>query len=66
MYQGKEGNPLAVAFSGAQLPSDAELAEMKAGLLRGVAEQKKNVMLEAFLSDRRKSAKVEIQPEALK
>jgi hypothetical protein len=31
-----------------------------------VAEQKKNVMLEAFLSDRRKSAKVEIQPEALK
>lgn len=66
VYQGKEGNPLAVAFSGAQLPSDAELAEMKAGLLRGVAEQKKNVMLEAFLSDRRKSAKVEIQPEALK
>jgi hypothetical protein len=55
-----------VAFSGAQLPSDAELAEKKAGLLRGVAEQKKNVMLEAFLSDRRKSAKVEIQPEALK
>jgi hypothetical protein len=31
-----------------------------------MAEQKKNATLEAFLSDRRKSAKVEINPEALK
>jgi hypothetical protein len=31
-----------------------------------VAVEKKNMMLEAFLSDRRNSAKVEIQPEALK
>ena len=38
----------------------------KAGLLKGLAERKKNATLEAFLSDRRKSAKVEIHPEALK
>jgi hypothetical protein len=66
VYQGREGIPLAVAFSGEQLPSDEEWAKMKTGLLKGVTEQKKNVMLEAFLSDRRKSAKVEIHPEALK
>ena len=66
VYQGREGNLLAVAFSGEQLPSDAEWAQKKAGLLKEVAEQKKNAMLEAFLSDRRKSAKVEINPEALK
>ena len=66
VYQGREGIPLAVAFSGEQLPSDAEWAEKKAGLLKGLAEQKKNATIEAFLSDRRKSAKVEIHPEALK
>ena len=66
VYQGREGNPFAVAFSGEQLPSDAEWAQKKAGLLMGLAEQKKGAMLEAFLSDRRKSAKVEINPEALK
>src|SRR5659263_434762 len=66
VYQGREGIPLAVAFSGEQLPSDAEWAEKKAGLLKGLAERKKNATLEAFLSDRRKSAKVEIHPEALK
>ena len=66
VYQGREGIPLAVAFSGEQLPSDAEWAEKKAGLLKGLAQQKKNATIEAFLSDRRKSAKVEIHPEALK
>jgi hypothetical protein len=66
VYQGREGNLLAVAFSGEQLPSDAEWAQKKAGLLKGLAEQKKNATLQAFLSDRRKSAKVEIHPEALK
>lgn len=66
VYQGREGHPFAVAFSGEQLPSDAEWAQKKAGLLKGLAEQKKNATLEAFLSDRRKSAKVEISPEALK
>jgi hypothetical protein len=66
VYQGRDGNSLAVAFSGEQRSSDAEWAEKKAGLLKGVAEQKKRAMLEAFLSDRSKSAKVEINPEALK
>jgi peptidyl-prolyl cis-trans isomerase D len=66
VYQGPEGIRLAVAFSGEQLPSDAEWTEKKAGLLKGMAERKKNATLEAFLSDRRKSSKVEINPEALK
>jgi hypothetical protein len=66
VYEERGRNPLAVAFSGEQLPSDAEWAEKKAGLLRGVAEQKRNLMLGAFLADRRKSAKVEIHPDAMK
>ena len=66
VYQGRDGNPLAVAFSGEQLPSDAEWEQRKAALLMELAERKKNAMLEALYSDRRKSAKVEINPEALK
>lgn len=66
VHPGKDGVSLAIAFSGEQLPSDAEWAEKKAGLLKGLAERKKNATLEAFLSDRRKSAKVVINPEALK
>ena len=66
VYQGKGGDFLAVAFSGEQLPSDAEWANRKDTFLKGVAQQKQSVMLEAFLSDRRKSMKVEIHPEALK
>jgi hypothetical protein len=66
VYQGRDGNPFAVAFSGEQLPSDAEWAQKKAGILMGLAERKKNATLEAFFSDRLKSAKVEINPEALK
>ncbi|MBE0606377.1 MAG: hypothetical protein IH610_08840, partial [Deltaproteobacteria bacterium] len=66
VYQGRAGNPLGIAFSGEQLPSDAEWAEKRDGLLKGVAQQKQGVMLEAFLSDRIKSVKVEITPEALK
>jgi hypothetical protein len=66
VYQGKGGNFLAIALSDEQLPSDAEWAEKKVGFLKSVAEQKQNVMLEAFLSDRIKSVKVEINPEALK
>ena len=66
VYAGRGGAPLAVAFSAEQLPDDAEWARKKAGLLKGLAEQKKNAMVEAFLSDRRKTTKVEIQPEALK
>ncbi len=65
-YQGREGIPLAIAFAGEQLPSDAEWAQKKADFLKGMAERKKNATLQAFLSDLRKSAKVEIHPEALK
>ena len=66
VYPGRDGDFLAVAFSGEQLPSDAEWAKKKDVFLKNVAEQKRNVMLEAFLSDRIKSVKVEINPEALK
>jgi peptidyl-prolyl cis-trans isomerase D len=66
VYQGREGNFLAVALSDEQLPSDAEWEEKKDGFLKSVAEQKQNMMLEAFLSDRIKSVKVEINPDALK
>ncbi|MBP2687074.1 MAG: parvulin-like peptidyl-prolyl isomerase, partial [Deltaproteobacteria bacterium] len=66
VYQEREGNLLAVAFSGEKFPSDAEWAQKKDGLLKGVAQQKQNEMLEAFLSDSVKSVKVEISPEALK
>jgi len=66
IYPGRGGSSHAVAFSSEQLPDDAEWARKKDDLLRGLAEQKKNAMVEAFLSDRRKSAKVEIHPEALK
>jgi len=66
VYQGREGNFLAVAFSGEQIPSDAEWAKKKDSFLKTVAQQKQSVMLEAFLSDRIKSMKVEIHPEALK
>ena len=66
VYQGREGNLLGVAFSGEQLPLDTEWAIKKDALLRGVAQQKQSVILEAFLSDRIKSVKVEIHPEALK
>ncbi|MGE5285083.1 MAG: SurA N-terminal domain-containing protein [Actinomycetota bacterium] len=66
VYPGRDGNLLAVAYSGEQLASDAEWAQKKAAFLRELAERKKSAMLEGLLSDRRKSAKVEINPEALK
>jgi len=66
VYQGREGNLLGVAYSGEQLPSDMEWKIKKDSLLEGVAQQKQRVILEAFLSDRIKSVKVEIHPEALK
>ena len=49
-----------------RFPSDDEWAQKKTDFLKGMAEQKKNAMIQAFLSDRRRSAKVEIRPEALK
>jgi len=66
VFQVRDGNSLGVAFSGEQLPSDAEWAKKKDDLLKGVAQQKQNVLLEAFLADSMKSMKVEITPGALK
>jgi len=66
VYAGRGGIPLAVAFSAEQVPDDAEWAQKKAGFLKGLAEQKKNAMMESFLLDQRRTTKVEIQPEALK
>ncbi len=66
VYPGKDGGAIGVAFSGEQFPSDAEWAEKKAAFLRDLAERKKSAMIDGFLSERRKSAKVEIHPEALK
>ncbi len=66
VYPGRDGDFLAVAFSGEQIPSDAEWAKKKDVFLKNVAEQKRNMMLEAFLSDSIKRVKVEINPEALK
>ncbi|MBI5905101.1 MAG: SurA N-terminal domain-containing protein [Deltaproteobacteria bacterium] len=66
IYPGRGGQSLAMAFLGEQSAGDAEWEKMKASLLRGIAEQRKNALMEAFLSDRRKTVKVEISPEALK
>jgi peptidyl-prolyl cis-trans isomerase D len=66
VYPGREGDLLAVAFSGEQLPSDAEWAQKKDAFLKGAAQQKQNEMIEAFLADSIKNVKVEINPEALK
>jgi propanediol dehydratase small subunit len=66
VFQVRDGISLGVAFSGEQLPSDAEWAKKRDDLMKGVAQQKQNVMLEAFLADSIKSVKVAITPEALK
>jgi len=66
VYPAPGGRSLAVAFLGDQQATDAEFARKKEAMMRGMMEQKKVAMVEAFLSDRRKSAKVEVNPEALK
>jgi len=66
VYPGPGGQFLAVAFLAEQAPTDAEFARKKDAVMRGMTEQKKAAMVEAFLSERRKTAKVEINPEALK
>jgi peptidyl-prolyl cis-trans isomerase D len=66
VYPGREGNLLAVAFSGEQLPSDGEWANKKKDFMKKVLQQSQSMMLEAFLADSVKSVKVEIHPEALK
>ena len=66
IYPGRDGRSFAVAFLKEQLPGDADWNREKADFLRRMTEQRKNALLEAFLSDRRKSFKVEINPAALK
>ena len=66
VYPGPGGQTVAVAFLGEQLPTDEEFARKKGAMMRGMMQQKEAAMMEAFLSDRRRSAKVEINPEALK
>jgi peptidyl-prolyl cis-trans isomerase D len=66
IHPGRAGQSLAVAFLGEQSAGDGEWQEKKASLLRGIAEQRKSALVEAFLADRRKKVKVEINPEALK
>jgi peptidyl-prolyl cis-trans isomerase D len=66
IYPGRDGRSFAVAFLGEQLPGEAEWNQKKGDFLRGMAERRKNVLLEAFLSDRRRRFKVEINPAALK
>ncbi|MBI5419263.1 MAG: SurA N-terminal domain-containing protein [Deltaproteobacteria bacterium] len=60
------GRFLAVAFVDEQLPGEKEWTARREAFIQGLAEQKKNRMIEAFIADRRKAAKVEINPEALK
>jgi peptidyl-prolyl cis-trans isomerase D len=66
LHQGKGGGSVAVAYAGEQLPSEAEWAAKNPAFLKELSERKKTEVLEAFLSDRRKSAKVVVRPEALK
>ncbi len=66
IYPGRDGRSFAVAFLGEQLPGDAEWNQQKADFLRAMTEQRRSALLEAFLSDRRRRIKVEINPAALK
>jgi peptidyl-prolyl cis-trans isomerase D len=66
IYPGPDGRSFAVAFLGEQLPSEAEWNQQKADFLRAMTLQRKSALLEAFLADRRRSFKVEINPAALK
>lgn len=65
-YPGKGNRSVGVAFFAEEQATDAEFARQKAELVRGMSERKKATMVEAFLEDRRKEYKVEVNPEALK
>jgi peptidyl-prolyl cis-trans isomerase D len=60
------GRFLALAFVEERAAGDKEWAAGKEAFLKNLREEKKARMLEAFLAERRKQAKVEINPEALK
>jgi peptidyl-prolyl cis-trans isomerase D len=60
------GSFIALALAEERESDDKEWAERKSAFARSVAEQKKNMMIEAFLAERSTREKVEINPEALK
>lgn len=60
------GKFLGFAFAGERPADEAEWAQKKDAVIRELVERKKAMLLEAFLADRRREAKVEINPEALK
>jgi peptidyl-prolyl cis-trans isomerase D len=66
VYPGKADRSVALALLAEEQPSDAEFARQKAELMKGMSQNKKAAMMDAFLSERRKQYKVEIHPEALK
>jgi len=66
IFPGPDQRSFAVAFLGEQLPSEAEWSQRKAEFVQAMAEQRRGALLEAFLADRRKAYKVEINPAALK
>jgi peptidyl-prolyl cis-trans isomerase D len=66
IFQGKEGRLSGVAFLGEEIPGNAQWEKQKSSFLKALAEQKRNAMLEGFLSDQRERTKVVINPEALK
>jgi peptidyl-prolyl cis-trans isomerase D len=66
VYDIRAGGSVGVAFSEERFPDDAEWDRRKADVMKGLSERKKSALMEAFLADRRKIAKVEIHPEALK
>ncbi len=57
---------LAVAFVAEESVDPKEWEAEKDSFMRGLAEQKRTAIIGAFLADRKKQAKVEINPEALK
>lgn len=60
------GRFLGLAFVDS-LPADGkEWAEKKPAIMKELVERKKALLIESFLADRRREAKVEINPEALK
>ncbi len=66
IYPGHDGRSFAVAFLGEQIPGNADWAQNKGAFLREMTEQRKSALMEAFLSDRRRSFEIEINPAALK
>lgn len=56
---------LAVAYLEGQSPGEKEWEARRDAFTRELAERKKTGMIEAFLGERRKTAKVEINPRAL-